>query len=191
MPLLDDLALASAATGDLLDRVEPGQWTTPTPCDEWTVRDLAGHLVGMDLVLTAMFSDAPPPGRDVDHLGADPAAAFRRSSAALRGAASLPEVLERVQTTPVGTTTGAERLRWRIADLLAHSWDLAQATGVPADVPDDLAERSLSFTRAQLPSQRRGGRFAEPRPVAPGASPLDRLAAFTGRTVPWPGTPSA
>ena len=105
------------------------------------------------------------------------------------GAASLPEVLERVQTTPVGTTTGAERLRWRIADLLAHSWDLAQATGVPADVPDDLAERSLSFTRAQLPSQRRGGRFAEPRPVAPGASPLDRLAAFTEPHGPVAGHP--
>lgn len=185
--LLGDLAAAAAAARDLLDRVEPGQWTAPTPCAEWDVRALTGHLVGTDLLLTAMFTDAPPPSREADHLGADPAAAFHRSSAALWEAAALPGVLERVQTTPVGTTTGLERLRWRVADLLTHCWDLAQATGGAVAVPDDVVERSLSFARAQLPAQQRGSRFAEPQPVAPGAPALDRLAAFTGRTA----TPSA
>ncbi|MGW5720659.1 TIGR03086 family metal-binding protein [Amycolatopsis sp. NPDC003865] len=185
MALLDDLATASAATSALLDAIGPGQWAAPTPCDEWTVRDLTGHLVGMDLVVTAMLSDTPPPDRAADHLGTDPAAAFRRSSAALRAAASRPGVLDRVRTTPVGTTTGTERLRWRIADLLAHCWDLGQATGRSPNPPDDLVERALAFTQDRLPSQQRGGRFAEPRPVPADAPALDRLAAFTGRVVPW------
>ncbi|MET8852159.1 TIGR03086 family metal-binding protein [Amycolatopsis sp. NPDC004625] len=180
--LLDDLATACAAARGLLDRVGPGQWTAPTPCDEWDVRALTGHLVGMDLLLTAMFTDAPAPSGDP--LGADPAAAYRRSSAALREAAALPGVLDREQTTPVGTTTGLERLRWRVADLLTHCWDLAQATGAAADLPDDVVERALAFAQAQLPAQHRGSRFAPPRPVALGAPALDRLAAFTGRTVP-------
>jgi len=34
--------------------------------------------------------------------------------------------------------------------LLAHGWDLAQATEQPAGLPDDLAEQSLAFARTQL-----------------------------------------
>ncbi|MEU7789607.1 TIGR03086 family metal-binding protein [Amycolatopsis sp. NPDC049159] len=183
--MIEDLARAAATASGLLDRVAPGQWSAPTPCDEWTVRDLTGHLVGLDLVLTAMFSNAPPPDRAADHLGADPAGAFRRSSAALQAAAAEPGALDRVQETPLGTTTGAERLRWRIADLLTHSWDLAQATGVPAAAPDHLVEQALAFVRAQLPAQDRGSRFGEPHPIDAGAPALDRLAAFTGRAVLW------
>jgi hypothetical protein len=56
---------------------------------------------------------------------------------------------------------------------------------VPIDVPDDLAEQALSFVRAQLPGQPRAGRFADPQPVRDGAPAIDRLAAFTGRPVPW------
>ncbi len=81
----------------------------------------------------------------------------------------------------MGVATGADRLRWRIVDLLVHGWDLARATGVPAALPDDLAERALPFAQAQLPTQPRAGRFADPQPVPADAPPIDRLAAFTGR----------
>lgn len=88
--------------------------------------------------------------------------------------------------SPLGVATGADRVRWRIADLLVHGWDLDQATGVRAELPDDLAERVLEFVRAQLPGQPRAGRFDDPRPVSDGAPAMDQLAAFTGRPVPWP-----
>jgi uncharacterized protein (TIGR03086 family) len=183
--IFDGLARASAVTGDVIDRIGADQWTAPTPCTEWTVRDVVDHLVGMNLVFVAMFEGSPMPDRGADRLGADPAGAYRRSAAALRAAAARPGVLERSQATAVGVATGADRLRWRIVDLLAHGWDLAQATGVAADVPDDLVEQALAFARADLPGQPRTGRFADPRPIPADASALDRLAAFTGRTVPW------
>jgi uncharacterized protein (TIGR03086 family) len=85
----------------------------------------------------------------------------------------------------LGVATGAERLQWRIADLLVHGWDLVQATGVAAGLPDDLAEQALTFVGAQLPSQPRAGRFADPQPIRDHAPAIDRLAAFTGRPVPW------
>ena len=90
----------------------------------------------------------------------------------------------RSQTTPLGIATGAERLRWRIADLLVHGWDLGQATGIRAGLPDDLVEQALTFVRAQLPSQPRTGRFDDPRPVSDDAPVIDQLVAFTGRPVP-------
>ncbi len=171
--------------GDLIDRIAAGQWTAPTPCTEWSVRDVVDHLIGMNLVFVALFEESPMPARGVDRLGADPAGAYRRSAAALQAAAARPGVLERSQATAVGVATGVDRLQWRIVDLLAHGWDLAQATGVTAQAPDDLVEQALTFARAQLPGQPLAGRFAGPQPIRDNAPAIDRLAAFTGRPVPW------
>jgi uncharacterized protein (TIGR03086 family) len=182
--IFDGLARASAVLGDLIDRIGADQWTAPTPCTEWSVRDVVNHLVGMNLVFVALLEESPMPERGVDRLGADPAGAYRRSAAALQAAAGRPGVLERSQSTPVGVATGVERLQWRIVDLLVHGWDLVQATGIPAELPDDLVEQALTFARAQLPSQPRAGRFADPQPIRDTAPAIDRLAAFTGRPVP-------
>jgi uncharacterized protein (TIGR03086 family) len=189
--ILDGLARASAVVGDLIDRIAADQWTAPTPCTQWSVRDVVNHLVGTNLVFVAMLEDSPTPERGADRLGADPGGAYRRSAAALQAAAARPGVLERSQATPLGVATGAERLQWRIADLLTHGWDLAQATGVVAELPADLAEYALSFVSSQLPRQPRAGRFADPQPVLDDAPAIDRLAAFTGRPVPWRTPPSA
>jgi uncharacterized protein (TIGR03086 family) len=171
--------------GDLIDQIAAGQWMAPTPCTEWNVRDLVNHLAGMNLVLVALFEGSPMPERGADRLGADPAGAYRRSAAALQAAAARPGVLERSQSTRVGAATGAERLQWRIVDLLVHGWDLAQATGVAVELPDDLVEQALTLVRARLPSQPRAGRFADPQPIRDDAPAIDRLAALTGRPVPW------
>ena len=40
----------------------------------------------------------------------------------------------------MGSATGGERLQIRLYDLLAHGWDLAQATGIPLRLPEDLAD---------------------------------------------------
>jgi uncharacterized protein (TIGR03086 family) len=183
--IFDGFARTSAIVGDLIGRIGDDQWAAPTPCTEWSVRDVVGHLVGMNLVLVAMFEEGPMPERGLDRLGADPAGAFLRSAAALQAAAARPGVLERSQATRIGSATGADRLQWRVVDLLAHGWDLEQATGLAADLPSDVAERALTFAQAQLPSQPRAGRFAGPQPIGDRAPAIDRLAAFTGRPVPW------
>jgi hypothetical protein len=41
----------------------------------------------------------------------------------------------------------------------------AQATGVSARLPDDLAEQALAFVREHLSTQPRTGRFDEPQPI--------------------------
>lgn len=183
--ITDDLARASAAMSGLLDRIGPDRWAARTPCDEWTVRDVVAHLVTLNLVFTAMLEDGPMPDRAADHLGDDPAGAWRRSAKALQAAAGRPGVLDRRQSSPLGEATGTERLRWRVTDLLTHAWDLVQATGIGVDLPDDLVRKALAFAQEQLPGQQRAGRFAEAREIDGDAPVLDRLAAFTGRTVPW------
>ncbi|MFD5496142.1 TIGR03086 family metal-binding protein [Streptomyces sp. NPDC127091] len=180
---VEDLARASESVGDLLAEVRPEQWKEPTPCTEWNVREVVAHLVGMDLVFAAMIEGGPMPERGVDPLGDDPVGAYQSSSASLLAAFSGPGVLERSYRGPLGSATGAERLQIRLYDLLAHGWDLAQATGIPARLPSDVAEQSLAFAQVQLSAQYRTGRFAEPQLVEETAPAIDRLAAFLGRPV--------
>jgi uncharacterized protein (TIGR03086 family) len=183
LPSVEQLTRALGAVGNLIAGVRPEQWSAPTPCTDWTVHELVNHLVGVNLVFAAIINDQVPPERGADHLGDDPVSAYHDSGVALQTALAQPGVLERTYHGPFGAATGAERLHLRLADLLAHGWDLAQATSQPAELPEDLAEQALTFARKQLSTQPRTGRFAAAHTVAEDAPAIDRLVAFLGRPV--------
>jgi uncharacterized protein (TIGR03086 family) len=171
---VEQLGRAVAAVGDLIAKVRPEQWSAPTPCTDWTVRRLVDHLIGMNRVFAALLAGEPPPQRAADHTEADPVGAYRESAARLQAAFEQPGVLERAYRGPLGTATGAERLQTRLYDLLAHGWDLAQATGQPAELPEDVAEQSLAFVRTHLTKQARPGRFGPAQMVADHAPAIER-----------------
>ena len=185
--LLDQLSRSFETVGQLISQIQPEQWTASTPCTDWPVRRVVDHVVGMNLVFTAMLADQPPPPRDslVAVANEDLDQAFRDSAAALQEAFSQPGVLDRTYSSPLGEATGAERLQIRLYDLLAHGWDLARATRQPAHLPEDAAEQALTFARSQLTDDARPGRFAPPQPIADQAPAPDRLAAFLGRRPDW------
>jgi uncharacterized protein (TIGR03086 family) len=181
---VEGLVRACEAVGDLISRVGPDQWDAPTPCSEWNVRDVVNHVVEGNQVFVALVDGGPMPERGTDHLGDDPAGAYRASAAVLRDAFGRPGVLERSYPGPFGKGTGAEILQIRVADLLTHGWDLVQATAIPADLPEEVAEQALAFIRIQLANQPRAPRFADPQPIDDTAPAIEQLAAFTGRQVP-------
>jgi uncharacterized protein (TIGR03086 family) len=182
---LDQLSRSFAAVRDVISKIGPAQWGAPTPCTDWTVRRVVGHLVGMNRVFTAMLADQPPPRGDRDVPDDELEQAYQESSAALLVAFSERGVLARTYRSPLGPATGAERLQIRLYDLLAHGWDISRAIGQLAQLPDDAAERALAFAQVQLTDDERPGRFA-PVEIAPTqAPPLDRLAAFLGRRPDW------
>ena len=180
---VQDLALAGAEVGALIARIRPEQWSRPTPCAEWTVRDVVHHLVGLNLVFAAILDGSPMPERDADILGHDPLEAYRGSSAAAHRAFARPGVLEREFPGPRGVATGEMRLQIRLADLITHGWDLARATGLELRIPDAMAEKALAVAQLQMAAQSRAGRFDKPQPVDGDAPAIDRLAAFLGRPV--------
>jgi uncharacterized protein (TIGR03086 family) len=183
-PLVQQLGRAFDAVAGLIDNIRADQWSASTPCTDWTVRQVVNHLIGMNRVFAALLADQPPPPRpSADHVEDDPVGAYRDSAAALQAAFSRPGILERTHHGPLGTASGAERLQIRLYDLLAHGWDLAQATQQPVDLPDDLAEQSLAFARTQLTEQAQAGRFGPAQNVAEHAPAIERLAAFLGRPV--------
>jgi uncharacterized protein (TIGR03086 family) len=194
---IDQLATALGGAEPIIGAVGPDEWELPTPCSEWTVRNVANHLVSSNLLFARVLGGEQLPPREeliaasrVDRLGDDPVQAFRDSATAVLTAFRSEEALTRTVTVPAGTVPGQVALQLRIVEALVHGWDIARATGRRADFPEEIVQQALGFTRAQLGrlgGARAGGApFAPPQPVADDAPALDRLAALLGRQVTAP-----
>ena len=180
---LDQLRRSLTAVAALISGIRPDQWSAPTPCEQWDVHRVVEHLVGMNLVFAAMLAGERPP-RSGEGLRSDELPqAFSDSAARLLDAFAEPGALDRSYTGPLGSATGSDRLKIRLYDLLAHGWDLAVATGQPAQLPDDAAEDVLGFVREQLSDDARNGRFGPPQTVPDDAPAIEQLVTFLGRCI--------
>lgn len=162
-------------------RTEVGDLDTQTPCEDWKVRDLFGHLIGGATTFAAVVrGDEPGEPVPVDDAAMSSAAsaAIADLDAAFRSAGAM----ERTITTPFGDMPGETFARLLSFDLLMHTWDLATATGQPVSVPDDVVAEIDTFARAALrPELRTPGVFGPEVEAPAGADRLTRLVAFSGR----------
>jgi uncharacterized protein (TIGR03086 family) len=67
-------------------------------------------------------------------------------------------------------------------ELVLHGWDLAQASGQQVHISDELVDYVRGLAETVVPDGRGRGAFAAEVPPAEGATAMDRLAAYTGRT---------
>lgn len=178
------LATAQAWVADLIEGVRDDQWGAPTPCDGWTVTDLVGHLLAVQGRIAAQ------PQGDVNHLPREipvpdhPADAFRAASVETTTAWADDATLTRVVTRPYGEVPGAAAVVDFTNEMVVHGWDLATATGQPADTLDDLAAALFPIVQKVIAAERRGGFVPFETVVEPAldAGPTERLANFLGRS---------
>jgi uncharacterized protein (TIGR03086 family) len=170
-------------------RVRAAQWLAPTPCVDWTVRDLVAHVVGEDrwtvpLVRGATIAEVG--GRlDGDLLGHDPAGAAREAAKEALYAVAEPGVTERTVHLSFGDASGAEFVWQLFADHLVHSWDLARALGADDRLDPGLVS-ALSGWFASVEEMFRGAGVIGPRvPLPAEADPQARLLAGFGRDAAW------
>jgi len=170
-------------TARLVDGVGPEQLGLPTPCPDWDVRALLTHLVGGNLRWAALATGEPlmrgparggAPGADL--LGDDPAAAYRRSAAALHAAWQDPALLDRQFEIPIGILPGRAALNIRLVERVIHGWDRAKATGQHSAFDPEVVGTAAQFAQSGLSGDR------PPVPVADELPEIHRLAAFLGRT---------
>jgi len=57
----DRYARVSSGFTERLQGVGPDQWTLPTPCEEWTVRDLAAHVIDTQRRVLGLLGDSVTP----------------------------------------------------------------------------------------------------------------------------------
>ena len=189
MDLFPAFEHAVASTAEIVKAVPAGQLDAPTPCTEWDVRALLNHVIGTLWLAEGLFGDQAPrypmaPGGlpPADLAGEDPAAAYAEAAAAALAAASAGDALTRVHVTPLGEMPGPGLAGFTTLDMVVHGWDLATATGQPADLDGRLAAHVLGFAGHALATpESRAGRIGPAVPVAADAPVTERLAAFLGR----------
>jgi uncharacterized protein (TIGR03086 family) len=185
---------AVASTAGIIKGTGPDQAGLPTPCAEWDVQSLLSHVIGTLWLCEALFTGQAPrfpmvpgglpgPGPDGSAPGGDdPAAAYAEAAAAALAAVGAGDALTRVHVTPLGEMPGPVLAGFTILDIAVHGWDLARATGQPADLDGRLAAHVLAFAEQTLATpEMRGPRIAPARPVPDDAPVTQRLAAFLGR----------
>jgi uncharacterized protein (TIGR03086 family) len=161
----------------------------PTPCDEYDVRHLLGHLLGglgriAHVAGGGHLDDVPTMVLDV----ADDAWAGRCADAAasLRAAWADDAVLDRVLHPPFGDVPGRGAALAYVSELTTHAWDLASAIGRRDALDDGLAVVAADVARRFIPDVQRGViPFGPVVPVAADAPPYDRLVAWVGRDPGW------
>ncbi len=102
---------------------------------------------------------------------------------ALAGAIGSPGAMERTVPAPFGDVPGETFARFVVLDGLVHGWDLALATGQGYHPSAVLVAEAQAFADSALADLRDGDTFAQPTEAPISATAIERLAAFTGRTV--------
>ena len=92
---------------------------------------------------------------------------------------------ERTVTAPFGQVPGAMFARFVVFDGMVHGWDMAVSTGQAYAPRAELVAEVDAFARQALqPEMRDGDLFAQETPLGDEATPIERLAAFSGRSIP-------
>ncbi|MFF0065678.1 TIGR03086 family metal-binding protein [Streptomyces sp. NPDC005279] len=181
-----DLAKAVAMAGRTLAAVRPDQFDGPTPCPEYTVRQLSNHLV-------AILRRVAEIGRGGDPLSipaiADDVAdgywskAWEAAAREVETVWSPPTILSRPLRLPFGTLPGAAAAVVYTTEFTLHTWDLATATEQRPSWDPAVLAVSLAAMRRAVPAEPRGGQvpFAAVVDIAADAPDIDRLVAWYGR----------
>lgn len=165
-----------AVCQNVLRGIRESDLDRPTPCSDFTIGQLADHLIGSMASLGGMA------GAEVI-----PAVAGTLES---RVAFVAQQALEAWHRRGLeGTVKRGERdmpadLAASIlsVELLVHAWDFAVATGQRVAVSDEVSNYVLDLAQRVIsPKARERGSFADAVEIGPDADILKRLVAFTGR----------
>lgn len=197
MRINHDLAPAASQVARIADGVDDDQLCAETPCADWPVAVLLGHLIGLSTAFTAAARKerAPDGGPEPDgRLPGDWRSRLRERLDALVAAWRDPEAWQgRTEIAGLITPAGTVGVI-ALDELVLHGWDLARATGQPFHAEPAGVRASLGFAASMAePGQEaaREGLYGPAVPVSEGASELERLLGLAGRDPQWTSGGSA
>ena len=175
MDLVERYEEAAGGFTDRLDAVTDDQWSNPTPCTDWDVRQLVDHVVTIQRQIPDSL-DEP-----VDDDGADLRSTWRAVRDAAVTALHQPGVMERTISGIRGEMPVEMALLPRLSDLTVHTWDLARATGGDERLSPETAAMVLERLRPNDEALRASGSFGPKIDPPPGAGAQVELLCFLGR----------
>jgi uncharacterized protein (TIGR03086 family) len=171
------------AFGEKVRAVPTDRWGAPTPCTDWSVRDLVNHVTGehlwaphlLDGETIAQVGDR----YDGDVLGDSPVAAWERAAEDSR-AAWLSASPDAVVHLSFGDNPALEYGQQMLSDLLIHGWDLARGASLDETMEPAAVARVLVYLEANAKSWEAAAIFAAPVQIDSDDS-ASRLLALSGR----------
>ena len=163
-----------------VDAVPPGAWDNPAPPEGWVARDVVGHLVEWlsGYFFTTWDIEAP----DAPSAADDPVGAWHALDRTFQAALDDAEVAGRVRDSHTGTATFADTVDMICTpDVLAHTWDLARATGQDEALDPVEVHRMLVGMEPMDEVMRQSGHYGPRVPVPDDADEQTRFIAFLGR----------
>jgi uncharacterized protein (TIGR03086 family) len=166
-------------------RVSPDHFDDPTPCPDYDVHALLGHLVASVRTLAAAGRGVAP-----EHFptGADDVADDEWPAAWVAAVDEIDvvftdEVLDQPLTFAWATLPGRIALLMFTSEITLHTSDLATALGHTPAWDPEVTEVALQAMRMGLPAEPRGGDvpFGPVVTVADDAPAIDRLLGWSGR----------
>ncbi|HSS24230.1 MAG TPA: TIGR03086 family metal-binding protein [Mycobacterium sp.] len=179
-PPTDELDSAEATLGVLqqvLHTIASDDMSRQTPCTEFDVTQLTGHLLKSITAVGGMVGAEFPEPEQTDSVE-------RRVISVARPALDAwhRHGLEGNVPFGVGEMPAKGVCAVLSLEFLVHAWDYASAVGHEVDAPEPLAEYVLGLAHKTIKPEFRGGAgFDDPVDVPADARALDQLIAFTGR----------
>ena len=193
MTTVPDLESAARQLITLAEGVTDDMLQAPTPCGDYTVADLLGHVMGLTIAFRDAAGKAGSPAQDAEpgRVALDPGWRDQLPGRLLAMAAAWrpPQAWEGLTKVGGGTMPATVAGQAGLNELVIHGWDLARGTGQPYRIDDASAQVAVDFlslvSAAAGPGQR--GPFGLAVEVPPDASLLDRAVALSGRDPRWLG----
>lgn len=177
MEPLDQLDQLGPLLAGVVGGITPDQLDDPTPCEKFSVRGVLEHMIGGAAMFTAAYRGELPREPDT----ADVLGSFGPTLATLADAMHSPGALDRTIPAPFGEVPGAAFARYVVLDGLLHGWDLAVATGQRYEPPEPLVAEADAYAHDIVDRLRDGETFAAALAPEPSSTPMERLAAYSGR----------
>jgi len=180
-------AAVRAALPVALD-VAPADLARRTPCAEFDVATLRGHLLTVLRRVAHVGRGGAP--FDLPHVTTDVPDVDAALADAADDAVSVwddPALLGRTLTHPAGPMPGAALLATYVGEVLTHAWDLGVALGRPVAVADEVVAVGAAPSRRILPPGERPAEFpfGDEVPAPADATPLEAMVAWLGRDPRW------
>lgn len=176
---------ALGATRRVVAGIGPDQWTHPTPCADWNVRELVDHIVVGNWWAAKLASGTTiaevGSALDGDQLGAAPLDAYDRSAQAAAAAFEAQGALDRPCAVSYGPVPGSVYAGHRFIDVLIHGWDLVVATDQDPRLDPVLVDACWAEVAPQAEMLRGSGVFGDNIAISAEADAVTRLLAALGR----------
>jgi uncharacterized protein (TIGR03086 family) len=168
----------------VVQRVPDSVWDQQSPCEEWSARQVLGHLIwGAQRIAAAASGDSTADQRsEAEVAGSDPKEAWAKTRDSLLASLDHEGALAKEFNGPFGPGTVDSFLAIHAGDCLLHTWDIARTAGIDAHLPPDMAAAFADGLASMGDAIRAPRLFGPAVEVDPSADPVSRLVAIAGRT---------